>query len=150
MIRQVELKKLDPRAEIPAYGSRDSAGVDLVACINRAVDVPPLESRLINTGLAINMQPVVEDCVAFIIPRSGKGHKEGVVLGNLTGVIDQDYQGELKISVWNRNPDKYITIIPGDRIAQLVFLPIIKADFKVVDEFSTNTVRGEGGFGSTG
>jgi dUTP pyrophosphatase len=96
------------------------------------------------------MQTVVEDCVAMIFPRSGKGHKEGIVLGNSTGIIDKDYHGELKISVLNRNPDKYITIKPGDKIAQLVFLPLIKANFVEVTEFSSETERGEGGFGSTG
>ena len=150
MIRNIEIKKLDPRAELPTYGTTDSAGVDLVACISKQVEVPPFHAYLVPTGLSINMQTVVEACVAMIFPRSGKGHKEGIVLGNSTGIIDKDYHGELKISVLNRNPDKYITVKPGDKIAQLVFLPLIKANFVEVTEFSSETERGEGGFGSTG
>lgn len=150
MIRKVEIKKLDPRAEIPTYGTADSAGVDLVACITENIEIGPLKTCMIPTGLAINMQPVVEDCVAMIFPRSGKGAKEGKVLGNTVGIIDQDYHGELKICIMNRNPERYVLITPGEKIAQLVFLPIIKAEFTEVEEFSSTTARGEGGFGSTG
>jgi dUTP pyrophosphatase len=107
-------------------------------------------TKLIPTGLSINMQTIDEWCTAFILPRSSKGHKEGKVLGNLVGVIDQDYHGQLMVSLWNRNSENYVTIEPYERFAQLVFLPIIRPDFKVVSEFSSSTERGEGGFGSTG
>lgn len=150
MLRSVELKKLDPRAVIPEYATQDSGGIDLVACIDNTIDIPPLETKLIPTGLAINMQTVSERCVAMIFPRSGKGHKEGKVLGNLTGIIDQDYQGQLMVSILNRNKEKYITIEAGERIAQMVFVPIIRAEFSEVEEFSSDTARGAAGFGSTG
>lgn len=150
MIRNVEIKKLDPRAEIPLYGSIDSAGVDLIACITENIEIGPLKTAMIPTGLSINMQDVVEDCVAMIFPRSGKGAKEGKVLGNTVGIIDQDYHGELKICIMNRNPERYVLIQPGEKIAQLVFMPIIKAEFTEVEEFSHTTERGESGFGSTG
>ena len=150
MIRNVEIKKLDPRAEIPVYGSIDSAGVDLIACTTENIEIGPLKTAMIPTGLAINMQEVVEDCVAMIFPRSGKGSKEGKILGNTVGIIDQDYHGQLMVCLWNRNPERYILIQPGEKFAQLVFLPIIKANFCEVSEFSSSTARGEGGFGSTG
>lgn len=150
MIRNIEIKKLDPKAEIPTYGTVDSAGVDLAACMEENIEIGPLKTCLVPTGLSINMQNVTEKCVAMIFPRSGKGHKEGIVLGNSTGIIDQDYHGELKISVLNRNPERYVLIKPGDKIAQLVFIPIIKASFTEVEEFSSETDRGTGGFGSTG
>lgn len=150
MIRNIEIKKLDPRAEIPMYGTIDSAGVDLVACIKERIEIGPFKTHLVPTGLAINMQSVLETCVAMIFPRSGKGHKDGIILGNSVGIIDQDYHGELKVSILNRNSQNYITISPGDKIAQLVFMPIIKANFLEVEEFSHTTERGTGGFGSTG
>ncbi len=150
MIRKVEIKKLNPAAEIPTYGTVDSAGLDLTACITENLEIGPLKTAMIPTGLSINMQDVVEDCVAMIFPRSGKGAKEGKVLGNTVGIIDQDYHGELKICIMNRNPERYVLIQPGEKIAQLVFLPIIKAEFTEVEEFSHTTERGEGGFGSTG
>lgn len=146
----VEIKILDPRAVAPEYATKDSAGVDLVACISDPIQIPPLKNKLIGTGLSINMQTIDEWCAAFIFPRSGKGHKEGKVLGNLVGVIDQDYHGELMVSLWNRNSDSYVIIEPGERFAQLVFMPIIRPDFKIVTEFSSSTERGSGGFGSTG
>lgn len=150
MLRNVEIKKLDVRAKVPEYATKDSGGIDLVACIDHIIDIPPLETKLIPTGLAINMQSIEERCVAMIFPRSGKGHKEGKVLGNLTGIIDQDYTGQLLVSILNRNKDKYITVEPGERIAQMVFVPIIRAEFTEVEEFSSMTERGIGGFGSTG
>lgn len=150
MIRNIELKILDSRALLPEYGTKDSAGVDLVACMDKGISIPPLKSVLISTGLAINMQTVPETCVAMIFPRSGKGHKEGIVLGNSVGIIDQDYHGQLMVSVLNRNSELYVNISPGDKIAQLVFMPIFKSNFIKVDEFSSTTARGEGGFGSTG
>jgi dUTP pyrophosphatase len=150
MLRNIEIKKLNPNAVIPTYGTIDSAGVDLAACMEDNIEIGPLKATLVPTGLAINMQNVTEKCVAMIFPRSGKGHKEGIVLGNSVGIIDQDYHGELKVSVLNRNPERYILIMPGDKIAQLVFIPIIKAEFTEVSEFSSQTDRGTGGFGSTG
>jgi dUTP pyrophosphatase len=150
MLRNIEIKKLDQRAVIPKYATVDSAGVDLAACIDKVIEIPPLETALIPTGLAINMQPVEEDIVAMIFPRSGKGHKEGKVLGNTTGIIDSDYQGQLMVSILNRNKEKYITIEPGERIAQMICIPIIRAEFSEVEEFSSSTERGTGGFGSTG
>lgn len=150
MLRNVELKLLDSRAIIPFYATKDSAALDLSACIDNDIDIPPLGVKLIPTGLSINMQTVTEECVAMIFPRSGKGHKEGMILGNGTGIIDQDYHGPLMVSMYNRNSDKYVRVSHGDRIAQLVFLPIIKAHFQCVQEFSSSTERGVGGFGSTG
>ena len=150
MIRKIEIKKLDPNNKfwetngLPTYGTVDSAGVDLAACTEENIEIGPLKTAMIPTGLSINMQEVVEDCVGMIFPRSGKGSKEGKVLGNTVGIIDQDYHGELKICIMNRNPERYILIQPGEKIAQLVFLPIIKAAFEEVTE------RGAGGFGSTG
>jgi dUTP pyrophosphatase len=105
---------------------------------------------MIHTGLAINMDLEQAHIMAMILPRSGKGAKEGKVLGNLVGIIDQDYHGELMVCLWNRNPELYVTIEPGERFAQLVFVPIFKAQFEEVIEFSSKTERGTGGFGSTG
>jgi dUTP pyrophosphatase len=150
MIRQIEIEVIDPRAAVPAYGTKYAAGLDLSAVLDSAIEIPPLKTAMIGTGLKINMMTVPENLMAAIFPRSGKGSKEGKVLGNLTGIIDEDYHGELKISVWNRNSENYITVEPGEKIAQLVFVPIIKADLKVVDKFTEKTARGEGGFGSTG
>lgn len=150
MIRNIEIKKLDERAEIPTYGTKDSAGLDLAACITENLEIGPLKTAMIGTGLSINMQTIPENCVAMIFPRSGKGAKEGKVLGNTVGIIDQDYHGELKICLMNRNPERYVLVQPGEKIAQLVFLPIIRANFVEVEEFSHTTERGEGGFGSTG
>jgi dUTP pyrophosphatase len=150
MIRQIELEVIDQRACIPTYGTEHSAGVDLAAVLDATIEIPPLKTAMIKTGIKINMMIVPENLMAIIFPRSGKGAKEGKVLGNLTGIIDRDYRGELMVSVWNRNSDNYITIEPGEKIAQLVFIPIVKADFKIVDKFTDTTERGEGGFGSTG
>lgn len=147
---QIEIKKLNPQAILPSYGTEVSAGLDLAACIDTKVDIPPLKTAMIKTGISINMMTVPEHIVANIYPRSGKGAKEGKVLANLTGIIDQDYHGELMVAIWNRNPDNYVTIEPGEKIAQLVFLPIIRPSFNLVEEFSSNTARGSGGFGSTG
>lgn len=145
----IEIKLLDPRAKTPKYGTVDSAGVDLIACIDEVLYISPLKTAMIKTGISINMQTVPQHIAAFIYPRSGKGAKEGKVLGNLTGIIDQDYQGELLVCLWNRNPDAYIAISPGEAIAQLVFTPIYRAEFQLVEEFSSITERGAGGFGST-
>jgi len=151
MYKQVEIKILDGRASVPSYGTIGSAGLDLKAMLD-AVDsrdgkvLLPNTSHMIGTGIAVNMMD--KGMAAVILPRSGLGSK-GLILGNSVGLIDSDYQGELKICMWNRtNETKYIS--QGDRIAQLVFVPIIHADFKVVEEFGETTIRGTGGFGSTG
>ncbi|MBV52519.1 MAG: dUTP diphosphatase [Coxiellaceae bacterium] len=150
MFRSVQLKIVDSRigAEmaIPEYATQGSAGLDLRACLDDALALKPGQTELISTGIAIHLgDPTL---AATILPRSGLGHKHGVVLGNLVGLIDSDYQGPLMVSCWNRSENTY-TIEPGERIAQLVILPVLKAQFSIVDEFE-QTQRGEGGFGSTG
>ena len=146
----IQIKILDPRVgesiELPQYATPGSAGLDLRVCLNEPLQIRSQETVLLPTGLAIYIEDPM--LAAVILPRSGLGHKHGIVLGNLVGLIDSDYQGELKISCWNRNAD-YFTIQPGDRIAQLVFLPIVRAGFQVVENFA-QTSRGEGGFGSSG
>ncbi|TCS43961.1 dUTP diphosphatase [Reinekea marinisedimentorum] len=151
MTHKLQLKILDPRIgteeiPLPTYGTEGSAGMDLRALLDEPLTLQPGETRLINTGLAI----YIEDpgIAATILPRSGLGHKKGVVLGNLVGLIDSDYQGELMISCWNRGQEAF-TIESGDRIAQLVLVPVIQASFDIVEEFE-HTDRGTGGFGSTG
>jgi len=146
----IQLKILDPRIgtefPLPAYATPDSAGLDLRACLSDALTIAPGETHLIPTGIAIYIaNPAM---AAVILPRSGLGHKHGLVLGNLVGLIDADYQGELKVSCWNRSQIAY-TMQPGERIAQLVFLPIVRAHFSVVEEFES-TQRGAGGFGHSG
>jgi dUTP pyrophosphatase len=154
MIREVEIIRLRENATIPTYGSDCSAGLDLYACLDESITIHSGDkSVLIPTGISINMMPITEACVGLIFPRSGLGHKDGVVLGNSTGVIDQDYHGEIFVSLWNRNnPNHSVTrtVKHGDRIAQLVIVPIITANFKIVDKFSVDTQRGSNGFGSTG
>ena len=146
----VELKILDPRigAEIPlpAPATAGSAGMDLRAALDAPLTLMPGESALIPTGIAIHVGD--PDYCAVILPRSGLGHKHGIVLGNLIGLIDADYQGPLMISCWNRAQAPY-TIAPGERIAQLVFLPVARVQFRVVEEFAASQ-RGAGGFGHTG
>ena len=150
MIPSLQIKILDPRVgdsiELPQYATSGSAGLDLRVCIDKPLQIRPQETVLLPTGLAIYIEDPM--LAAVILPRSGLGHKHGIVLGNLVGLIDSDYQGELKISCWNRNSDGF-TIQPGDRIAQLVFLPVVRAGFQVVENFP-QTSRGEGGFGSSG
>lgn len=150
MSQAIELKILDPRVgksiDLPTYATEGSAGIDLRVCLDEPLQIAPGQTVLLPTGLAIYIAD--PNLAAVILPRSGLGHKHGIVLGNLVGLIDSDYQGELKISCWNRNVDHF-TVQPGDRIAQLVFLPIVRANFKIVDSF-TETDRGEGGFGSSG
>lgn len=150
MTTQIELKILDPRIgtdyPLPAYATAGSAGMDLRALLDSATTVQPGETLLVPTGLAIHIQD--PNLCATILPRSGLGHKHGIVLGNLVGLIDSDYQGQLMVSVWNRGQQPF-TMEPGERIAQLVILPVVQASFKVVDEFE-QTLRGEGGFGSSG
>jgi dUTP pyrophosphatase len=146
----VELKILDPRVgteiPLPAPATDGSAGMDLRAALDAPLTLVPGESALIPTGIAIHVGD--PDYCAVILPRSGLGHKHGIVLGNLTGLIDADYQGPLMISCWNRAQAPY-TIAPGERIAQLVFLPVARAQFRVVEEFAASQ-RGAGGFGHTG
>ncbi len=147
---KIEVKILDRKVMsdfgLPAYATRGSAGIDLRACIENPLDLEPGHSELIPTGIAIHIgDPKI---AAILVPRSGLGHKHGIVLGNLTGLIDSDYQGQLFVSCWNRS-SRLFTIQPGDRIAQMVLIPVIQADFQIVDEF-TSSDRGDGGFGSTG
>lgn len=148
--KAIQLKIIDKRIgeefPLPHYATECSAGLDLRACLNKPLTLAPNQTELLATGLAIYIED--PNLCATILPRSGLGHKHGIVLGNLVGLIDADYQGELKISCWNRGQDHY-TIHPGDRIAQLVFLPIVRAEFSLVDNFKSSS-RGEGGFGHTG
>jgi dUTP pyrophosphatase len=141
------LNKLITKDLLPQYATTSSAGMDLRACIEESLTLQPNQSVLISTGISIYIQD--KNLVAFIMPRSGLGHKKGLVLGNLTGVIDADYQGELKISLWNRSNDTQ-TIESLERIAQLIFMPIYRPEFELVDEFTEGTERGLGGYGSTG
>jgi dUTP pyrophosphatase len=150
MKKAIDLKILDPRigAEfpLPAYATPGSAGLDLRACLDSSLTLAPGETTLIPTGLSIFIGDA--NLCATILPRSGLGHKHGIVLGNLVGLIDSDYQGPLMVSMWNRGTDSF-NIEPGDRIAQLVFMPVVQAEFNIVDSFE-QTARGEGGFGSSG
>lgn len=145
---QVELKVLNPKmAEyLPTYATTGSAGLDLRACLDKTVTLQPNEVFLVPTGLSIFLAN--PNYAALLLPRSGLGHKHGIVLGNLVGLIDSDYQGELKVSLWNRSQEPFV-IEPMERIAQMMIVPVAQADFKVVDEFAASD-RGEGGFGSTG
>lgn len=146
----IQLKILDPRIgrefPMPKYATNDSAGLDLRACLQDKLTLGPGSTHLIPTGISIYIGN--PNLAAIIVPRSGLGHKNGIVLGNLVGLIDADYQGPLMISCWNRGRDLY-TIEPGDRIAQLVFIPIVRAQFEVVEQF-VETERGTGGFGHSG
>lgn len=148
MYTEVELKILDARmaGNLPAYATSGSAGLDLRACLNEAVTLQPGDVCLVPTGLAVHLANPAY--AAVLLPRSGLGHKNGIVLGNLVGLIDSDYQGELKVSLWNRGREPF-TVEPMERIAQMVIVPVVQAAFKVVDEFAASE-RGEGGFGSTG
>ncbi len=150
MKKAIDLKILDPRLgtefPLPAYATPGSAGLDLRACLDADIQLAPGETVLIPTGLAIFIGDA--NLCATILPRSGLGHKHGIVLGNLVGLIDSDYQGPLMVSMWNRGNDSF-TIQPGDRIAQLVFMPVVQAEFNLVDSFE-QTARGEGGFGHSG
>ncbi len=149
-MKELQVKILNPlvgrEIPLPGYSTEGSAGLDLRACIDEPLLLAPGDTALIATGLSIYIEDPA--MAAIILPRSGLGHKHGIVLGNLVGLIDSDYQGELMISCWNRGKSTF-TIEQGDRIAQLVLVPVIQATFKLVDEF-VETVRGEGGFGSSG
>ncbi len=150
MLKNIQLKILDKRLgselPLPEYATDGSAGLDLRACLDEPLHLRPGQTELLDTGLAIHIDD--PHVAATILPRSGLGHKHGIVLGNLIGLIDSDYQGPLMVSCWNRGEKTY-TIEPGERIAQLVILPILKAQFNVVEDFAV-TDRGEGGFGSSG
>lgn len=146
---EIEIRKLNPDAVIPEYATTDAAGLDLRACIDQPIEVLPGKTEFIPTGIALHIPDPNVACM--LLPRSGLGAKEGLVLGNLVGLCDADYQGEYLIAAWNRRSDgKSVTIHPGERIAQAVFVPIVRARFKEVDVFSQATERGEGGFGSSG
>ena len=132
---------------LPTYATSGSAGLDLRACLEKPLTLLPGEVHLIPTGLAIYIAD--RGLAAMILPRSGLGHKHGIVLGNLTGLIDSDYQGPLMVSCWNRGQESY-TIQPGERIAQMIIVPVIQAEFEIVEEFRVASERGEGGFGATG
>lgn len=148
MSLKVELKILDERLHnlLPAYATGGSAGLDLRACIEHVKTLHPGDTELIPTGMAIHLAD--PGYAAMILPRSGLGHKHGIVLGNLVGLIDSDYQGQLLVSCWNRGKESFM-LSPMERIAQLIIVPVIQASFDVVEEFAASE-RGAGGFGSTG
>ncbi len=147
-MKTIDVKILDPRMkeQMPAYATSGSAGLDLRACIDAPVVIKPGETHLIPTGLSIHIANPAY--AAMILPRSGMGHKHGIVLGNLVGLIDSDYQGQLMVSTWNRGQAEF-TLNPMERLAQLVIVPVLQVAFNVVDEFDSSE-RGVGGFGSTG
>lgn len=144
----IAFRVLDERIRpyLPAYATPGSAGMDLRACIDASLTLAPGRTELVPTGVAIHIGD--SSLAALIVPRSGLGHKHGIVLGNLVGLIDSDYQGPLMVSVWNRGTQPF-TINPGDRIAQMVIVPVVQVAFEVVEDFSS-TARGSGGFGSSG
>jgi dUTP pyrophosphatase len=145
----IDLKLLDPRLQEqpPAYATAGSAGLDLRACLDQPLTLAPNAWQLVPTGMAIHLAD--PGYAALIVPRSGLGHKHGIVLGNLVGLIDSDYQGELMVSAWNRSDTAY-TLQPMERLAQLVIVPVVQAQFRLVDAFGVATARGAGGYGSTG
>ena len=147
-MKQIALKILDPRMKdfLPAYATGGSAGLDLRACTDAPLTIEPGQTVLVPTGLAIHIAD--PGYAAMILPRSGLGHKNGIVLGNLVGLIDSDYQGQLMVSTWNRGQSAF-TLQPMDRLAQLVVVPVVQVGFNVVEEFASSD-RGTGGFGSTG
>ncbi|MEE8625466.1 MAG: dUTP diphosphatase [Acidiferrobacterales bacterium] len=149
-MRNVQLKILDARVgkefPLPRYSTDGAAGLDLIACIDEHLRVEPGEAHLVPTGIAIHIADT--ELAAVLLPRSGLGHRHGIVLGNLVGLIDSDYQGQVFVSCWNRGHEHFV-IQPGDRIAQMVFVPVVQARFEIVDDF-TQSSRGAGGFGHTG
>ena len=149
-MKKLQVRILDPRVgrdmDLPRRATSGSAGLDLRACIDVPLTLEPGKSELVPTGIAIHLAD--PGLAAVLLPRSGLGHKHGIVLGNLVGLIDSDYQGEVKVSVWNRGERAY-TIQPGDRIAQMVVVPVVQVDFDIVEDFEASA-RGAGGFGSTG
>jgi dUTP pyrophosphatase len=150
-MKTIDIKILDPRMQdlLPAYATEGSAGLDLRACIDEAITIEAGATVLIPTGLAIHVAN--PGYCAMILPRSGMGHKNGIVLGNLVGLIDSDYQGQLMVSTWNRGQQAF-TLNPMERLAQLIIVPVLQVGFNVVDEFDSDkeSQRGAGGFGSTG
>jgi dUTP pyrophosphatase len=149
-MKSIQLKILDNRLgrdfDLPHYATDGSAGMDVRACVDEAVTLSPGDTQLIPSGFAIHVAD--PNLAAVLLPRSGLGHKHGIVLGNLTGLIDSDYQGQVFVSVWNRGKEAF-TIEPGERIAQMVFVPVVQASFEVVDSFESSQ-RGDGGFGHSG
>jgi dUTP pyrophosphatase len=149
-MQKIQLKPINARLgrdiPFPEHATTGSAGMDIRACIDEEITLEPGATVLIPTGFALHIADT--GLAAVLLPRSGLGHKKGIVLGNLTGLIDSDYQGEVFVSCWNRSNESF-TIAPGDRIAQLVFIPVVQAEFEIVKEFN-QTQRGTGGFGHTG
>ncbi|HCU53751.1 MAG TPA: dUTP diphosphatase [Gammaproteobacteria bacterium] len=149
-MQKIALKILDARIgdsfPLPRYGTDGAAGLDMIACLDESLVLKPGDTHLIPTGIAIHIGD--PGLAAVLLPRSGLGHKHGIVLGNLVGLIDSDYQGQIFVSCWNRGHQAF-TIEPGDRIAQMVFVPIVKAGFEIVADFDASQ-RGSGGFGHTG
>lgn len=149
-MQTIDLKIVDPRIgtifPLPTYATVGSAGLDLRACLDQPLELLPNATQLIPTGLAVHIKD--PQLAAVIMPRSGLGHKQGIVLGNLIGLIDSDYQGELMVSVWNRSQQAF-TLVPGERIAQMVLLPVVQATFTIVESFEPSD-RGSGGFGHSG
>ncbi len=147
---KVQVKRLDPRLgqewPMPSYATAGSAGLDLRACIAETISIEPGQTVLVKTGMAIYIED--PNYAGLVLPRSGLGHKHGIVLGNLVGLIDSDYQGELMVSVWNRGQTTF-SLEPGERLAQYVLVPVLQAEFEMVDDFVA-TERGAGGFGHTG
>ena len=145
----IDVKILDARiaAQMPSYATPGSAGLDLRACLEAPLTLAPKAWQLVPTGMAIHLKD--PGYAAMLLPRSGLGHKHGIVLGNLVGLIDSDYQGQLMVSCWNRSEAAF-TIEPMERIAQMVIVPVVQATFKVVNDFDATSERGEGGYGSTG
>ncbi len=149
-MQKIQLKILDPRLgnefPLPHYATDGSAGMDMRACLDEPLQLAPGDTRLIPTGLAIHVADT--GLAAVLLPRSGLGHKHGVVLGNLVGLIDSDYQGQVFVSCWNRG-EKTFLVEPGERIAQMVIVPVVRAEFEIVEDFDASE-RGAGGFGHTG
>jgi len=149
-MQKIQLRILDPRLgnefPLPHYATDGSAGMDMRACLDEPLELGPGDTHLIPTGLAIHVADT--GLAAVLLPRSGLGHKHGVVLGNLVGLIDSDYQGQVFVSCWNRGK-KTFTVEPGERVAQMVIVPVVRAEFEIVDDFDTSE-RGAGGFGHTG
>ena len=149
-MRNIQLKILDARIgnefPLPHYATEGAAGMDLRACLNEPMEILPAETRLIPTGIAVHIDD--PSLAAVLLPRSGLGHKHGIVLGNLVGLIDSDYQGQIFVSCWNRSISPFVVEV-GERIAQMVFVPIAQVAFEIVDEFQTSR-RGDGGFGHSG
>ena len=150
MMKKIDVKILDSRIgqqfPLPTYATAGSAGLDLRACLDEAIVLAPGETTLLPTGLAIHIAD--PSLAAVMLPRSGLGHKHGIGLGNLVGLIDSDYQGQLMVSIWNRGQTTF-TIEPGERVAQMIFVPVVQAEFNLVESFEA-TDRGEGGFGHSG